>query len=151
MRESVSADMKRYNYLLGETSAVYHEMALKFGLSDSAMNILYAICDQGDQCALQDICRWSGLSKQTVNSAIRKMEAEGIVYLKSADSRNKNVCLTEKGANLAERTARRILRAENEILASWTEEDVKKYLELTERFLTEIREKAKQMKAGDMT
>jgi len=30
MRESVSTDMKRYNYLLGETSAVYHEMALKF-------------------------------------------------------------------------------------------------------------------------
>ena len=151
MRETTSKIMKRFNYLLGELDAVYHDMSLKLGLSDSAMNILYTICDQGDRCLLQNICRWSGLSKQTINSAIRKLETEGVVYLERAGSRNKDVCLTEQGMELAERTVGRIMQAENEIFASWTEEDVKKYLELTERFLTEIRKKAKQMKAGDMT
>ena len=43
MREPVSKVMKRYNYLLGELNAVYHEMSLKLGLSDSAMIILYTI------------------------------------------------------------------------------------------------------------
>ena len=41
------------------------------------------------------------------------------------------------------------MQAENEIFASWTEEDVEKYLELTAHFLAAIREKAEQMKAGD--
>ena len=149
MRETTSKIMKRFNYLLGELDAVYHDMSLKFGLSDSAMNILYTICDQGDRCLLQNICRWSGLSKQTINSAIRKLETEGVVYLERAGSRNKDVCLTEQGMELAERTVGRIMQAENEIFASWTEEDVEKYLELTAHFLAAIREKAEQMKAGD--
>ncbi len=151
MWEPVSKVMKRYNYLLGELNAVYHEMSLKLGLSDSAMIILYTICDQGERCPLQDICRYSGLSKQTVNSALRKLEAEGVIYLVSAGSRNKTVCLTEKGMGLAERTVKRIMQAENEIYASWPEQDVEKYLELTEHFLTALQEKAERMKAGDET
>ena len=43
MREPDSKVMKRFNYLLGEMDAVYHEMALKLGLSDSAMIILYTV------------------------------------------------------------------------------------------------------------
>ena len=151
MWEPVSKVMKRYNYLLGELNAVYHEMSLKLGLSDSAMIILYTICDQGERCPLQDICRYSGLSKQTVNSALRKLEAEGVLYLEAAGSRNKTVCLTEKGMGLAERTVKRIMQAENEIYVSWPEQDVEKYLELTEHFLTTLQEKAERMKAGDET
>lgn len=149
MKEPVLKIMKRFNYLLGELDAVYHEMSLKLGLTDSAMIVLYTICDQGDGCPLQNICRYSGLSKQTVNSALRRLEAEGILYLESAGSRNKNVCLTEAGTVLAERTAGRILQAENEIFASWPESDTEKYLKLTENFLTALKEKAEQMKAGD--
>ncbi|MDE6895864.1 MAG: MarR family transcriptional regulator, partial [Lachnospiraceae bacterium] len=67
-----------------------------------------------------------------------------------AGSRHKKVCLTEAGRELAERTAKRIMQAENEIFASWPEADVEKYLELTEHFLTALGEKAKTMKAGDM-
>lgn len=151
MKESTSKTMKRFNYLLGELSAVYHDMALKLGLSDSAMNVLYTICDQGESCLLQNICRWSGLSKQTVNSAIRKLEAEGILYLETAGSRNKNVCLTEKGLDLAEQTAGRVLQAENEIFESWPEEDVEKYLELTEHFLRALQEKAERMEGKEQT
>lgn len=134
--------MKRFNYLLGEMEAAYHGMALKAGLSDSAMKILYAVCDNGDRCPIQHICCCSGLSKQTVNSALRKMEEEEILYLEPAGPKNKNVCLTEAGKLLAERTAGRIYRMENEILESWPQEDVQKYLELTECFLRSLQDKA---------
>ena len=49
MKSYSSKDMKRCNHLLGEIEAVYHEIALKFGLSDSTMIILYTICDEGDK------------------------------------------------------------------------------------------------------
>lgn len=139
----VSKAMKRYNYLIGEMEAVYHEMSLKTGLSDSAMKILYMVCDKDGRCPLQNIVRYYGMSKQTVNSAIRKLEAEGILYLEPAGAKNKNVCLTEEGSRLAFRTAGRVIKAENDIFKSWPEEDVQKYLELTERFLYALRDRAK--------
>ncbi len=145
MNNYISKDMKRYNYLLGEMEAVYHGMSLKLGLSDSASMILYAICEEGDSRLLSEICRLSGLSKQTVNSSIRKLEAEGILYLEKAGSKSKKVCLTEAGKDLAGRTVLRIQQAENAILTSWPRQDVEKYLELTEKFLTALREESAQM------
>lgn len=150
MKACSSRDMKRFNHLLGEIEAVYHEMALKFGQSDSVMNILYTICDYGESCPLQEICRRSGISKQTINSALRKLEREGIVYSEQAGVKGKKVCLTEKGKELVGDTAVRVIEAENGILASWPEEDVKKYLELTERFLVGIKEKAKEINTGSL-
>lgn len=148
MRNDSYRELKRYNYLLGEIEAQYHEMFLKLGLSDSASMILYTICDSGESCLLQEICRRTGISKQTINSAIRKLEREGIVYLVPAGAKNKNVCLTERGKGLAENTVMRIMEAENDIFAAWPEEDMAKYLELTERFLEAIRERADRMKGG---
>lgn len=142
-------ERKRYNHLSEEINAAYHELSLLFGLSDSAMIILYTICDSGDSCLLHEICRHSGLSKQTVNSAIRKLEAEHVVYLEAVDGRNKNVCLTARGKQLASRTAMRIIESENEIFAAWTKQDVENYLALTERFLTDLREQTKKIRSEE--
>ena len=145
MNPYTSKELKHFNHLITEIDSVYHEMSLKLGLSDSAMIILYTICNYGESCLLQDICRQSGLSKQTINSALRKLEAEGILYLEMAGSKNKKVTLTDAGMALAQKTALQVINTENEIFASWSREDVEKYLELTEDFLTAIKEKAKQL------
>ena len=118
MKTFISNEMKRYNHLIGEIDAVYHEISFNLGLSDSAMKILYTICDNGDSCLLQEISRRSGVSKQTINSAIRKLEKEGIVYLKSVGPKNKDVCLTDEGKKMARRTAVRLIEIENDIFAS---------------------------------
>lgn len=145
MKKNISRELRRYNYLFGETGAAYHEMYLKLGMSDSAISILYAVLENGDKCPLQEVCHYTGLSKQTINSALRKLEAEGIVYLEMAGPKKKNVCLTEAGKILAEKTAGRVLAAEDEIFASWPQEDVDKYLELTESFLLALKEKTKKL------
>lgn len=145
MKNKISKELKRYNFLFGETGAAYHEMYLKLGMSDSAISILYAVLENGESRPLQEICRCTGLSKQTINSAIRKLETDGILYLEISGPRNKTVCFTEKGKNLAEKTAGKVIAAENEIFASWPQEDVEKYLELTENYLISLREKAKNL------
>lgn len=145
MKNKISKELKRYNYLFGETGAVYHEMYMKFGLSDSAMSILYAVLENGGSCMLRDVCYFTGISKQTINSAVRKLESEGIVYLETVGSKNKKIYLTKEGQNLAEKTAGCVIEAENEIFASWSQKDVEKYLELTERFMRDLKEKAENM------
>ncbi|MCI9530678.1 MAG: MarR family transcriptional regulator [Lachnospiraceae bacterium] len=141
MQTSASKEIKRYNHLASEIDAAYHEMSRKLGMSDSEMIILYTICCCGDCCPLKEIRRRSGISKQTINSALRKLEAGNIVYLEPSKAKNKDVCLTEKGKALARGTAQIMIGAENQVFASWPKEDVEKYLELTERFLTDFREK----------
>lgn len=137
-------DGRRLSYLTSEIEAVYHEAALKCGLSDSALRILYTVCLQGDGCMLHEVVRLTGISKQTINSALRKLEEQGILYLKSAEGNRKNVYLTERGKKLSEKSAMRILDIENEILSSWTKAEQKSYIELTEKFLNSMREKFKE-------
>lgn len=140
MQESMQAT-RRSTYLQSEIDGVYHEIAQKMGLSDSAMIILYTLQMHDGACSLQTVCKRSGLTKQTVNSALRKLEREGTVYLAPDGARSKRVCLTEAGKALAGRTVCRLMTAENEIFASWTEEETKQYLALTESYLSALREK----------
>lgn len=134
-----SNSLNRFNYLLGETEALYHELSLAMGLSDSAMKILYTLCDLGEPCLLREILRRSGLSKQTANSALRKLETQGVLFLETADSRGKRVCLTPAGRQLAEKTVMQVIGMENAVFAGWTPEEVQTYLALTERFLQDLR------------
>lgn len=140
-----SEEMHRFTYLIGETDNTYHELALKVGLSDSAMLVLYTLSDMGGECSLQTICSFSGLAKQTINSALRKLEKEDVVILKQQNGRNKNVKLTDKGMELAENTVAKIMKIENEIMESWTKEEVQQYLSLTERYLNMLKEKMEEI------
>lgn len=147
MEQNMDSKIKRYNHLMTELDAAYHEVALKFNLSDSAMLILYTICNNGDWCLLSDITRLSGASKQTINSALRKLEAKDIVYLEPYNSRMKRVCLTDKGHAFVQDTVRRVIEVENQIFGSWTKAEWVTYLELTRRYLTMFREKARMFNA----
>ncbi len=130
MKNDFSSSLRRLNELHSQTDAVYHEMSLKLGLSDSAISILY-------RCAFS--------SKQTVHSSLRKLEAEGFLRLEGEGPRDKQVCLTEAGKALASRTALKMIHAESAILASWSKEDVAQYLALSERYLTALQEQTRQL------
>lgn len=81
---------------------------------------VYTICDCGQDgvCPLQVICLQTGLTKQTVNSVLRKLEKEDVLYLKRSGVKQKTVCLTENGKLLVKNTATRMLKAENAIWES---------------------------------
>lgn len=145
MDKFVTEDLKRFNYLTSEINAAYHEAASKLGLSDSAMMILYTICNNGDHCLLSDICQLIGVSKQTINSALRKLEADDIVYLETFSGKKKMVYLTDKGKNLADKTVVRLIEIENNIFGSWTNEELEMYLELTQRYLYSFKDKVKEL------
>lgn len=145
MTPEFSQVLKRYNYLLSETNAAYHEASSRLGLPDSSTIVLYTILDMGDPCPLRDICHYAGVSKQTINSALRRLEADGIIYLENTDGKNKTVYLTDKGRTFAKQTVSKIIAIENDIFASWTVEDVDQYLTLTKRYLQDFRERIRHL------
>ena len=92
---------KRYNYLSSEINSLYHQAAKKMGISDSVQNILYVLCDQGNQALQSEICSISGISRQTINSALSKLEQQGLVRVEPDKGRNTMVFLTEEGQKFA--------------------------------------------------
>lgn len=133
------------NCLTEETDSLYHQAALKLGVSDSVLFILYMMYVNGEKCLLYDIYKSSGISKQTVNSAIRKLENEGIVYLEKHSGKNKTVYLTEKGKSYVNKTAAKLLEAEYNAFSDWSEEEIHLYLSLIEKHNASIRKQIQNM------
>lgn len=145
MTEFMTTELRRLNYLTSEINSAYHQAALKLGLSDSTMMVLYAACNNGGSCLVSDICKISGTSRQTLHSAIRRLEADGLIDLKADNGRKKRVCLTEKGMDTSKNGVVRLTELENDIMGSWTKEEQEQYLELTKRYLTALKEKIREL------
>lgn len=124
----------QYTYLAGEINALYHEAAVKTGVSDSVQNILYVICEKGDRCLQSEISKLTSISRQTINSAIHKLEKEGIITLEQGKGRNTIVCLTGEGKAFARQKIYPLFEIENKIWEDWTEEEQQQYLLLTQKY-----------------
>lgn len=138
-------EMTRYNYLISEIESVYHEAALRFSLSNSAMMTLYVLSSQGGSCPLSELPYYTGLSKQTLNSAVRKLEAEGLIESVAVGARKKELRFTESGRQLCGGTVERLIAAENDIFETWSPAEREQYLTLTQRYLDAIRAKVKDL------
>lgn len=136
---------KEFNQVLGNINAAYHEVCVKLGISDSEFDILYNLCDLGDGCNQSAIYKNSGLGKTTINSAIKKMEKNGLLRIEQGSGRNTLVYLTEEGKKLSARTVERIIEIENMIFHSWSKEDQKMFIGLNEKYLKEFNEKTDRM------
>ena len=144
MNDHPCSHMKRFNYLNQEIETAYHKAAFKLGISDSAMQILYALLSFDGSCSIGDIITF-GTSKQTINSALRKLEKDGNIILEKMDGRKKSVSLTDKGQALAEKTALKIIEIENGIFEQWSEEDLDNYMRLTAMYCKMLKEKTENL------
>lgn len=145
MQNISKSESRRYNRIISEIDEVYHEIALKQGFSDSAMTVLCVLAEHDGTCRLPDLVRQSGCNKQTINSALRKLEQEMIIYLEPAGGKTKCVCLTEKGRMVVQNTVDKVLAAERKIYGSWSKEEWELYIALTERYLHQLRNEMKEI------
>ena len=139
MERNMSRDYQRYCSRNSEIAECYHAACTRLGLSDSVMQILYVLCLEAEPCPIGLILAESGLSKQTVHSALRSLETGGYLRLEVLDGRRKGAVLTEAGKALADRTAGRMMAAEQAVFDGWTQAEREAYLELTRRFLADLR------------
>lgn len=142
---SAGNELIEYNHLHSEMGAVYHEAALRAGLSDSVMNILYTVVTLGEDCTQATICALSGISRQTINSAIRKLEREGMVYLENQGGKHRPIRLTQKGQALAQEKVLPMVRAEEAIFAAWPQEDREALMRLTRQYLEDFKKNLEEV------
>lgn len=135
----------RINCLTEDIDSLYHRAALKLGVSDSVLFVLYMIYTNGGQCLLYDIYKSFGISKQTINSAIRKLESEDIVYLEKLNGKAKIVCLTDRGKAYIKQNAAKLFAAECNTFSDWSEEEINLYISLIEKHNTSLRKQIKKL------
>ena len=133
-------EMRELNGILDQISALYHDAAVKYGLSDCEFTILYLLREEGGACNQSVFYKVSGIRRSTVNSSIRKMEMAGSLTLCPGEGRNTRVSLTEKGKKLSARTVEKVIEAENRILDSWSAEEKAIFMDLNRRLLRQMRE-----------
>lgn len=145
MERKICSRIHRINYLNAELDALYHHASLKLGLTDSASIILYTIYDNGEDCLLSDIYKQSGISKQTVNSAIRNLEKKHIIFLEQYSGRAKKVVLTDIGKEYVQKTVARLFDAEADAFESWTEDEINAHIGYMEKYIDSFREQIEKL------
>lgn len=138
--------IRQLNHLYAQIDAIYHEAALHMGLSDSAMLVLYTLFIEGGSCPIAEIISQSSISKQTLNSALRTLEREGMVCLEADDGRRKRVSLTEAGHVRCKETVVRLIEIENRIFDAWTAEERDAYFTLTQKYRDMMKTAVEELK-----
>ena len=144
IKEKTFVNTHEINRIANELDNLYHHAALKLNLSDSAMFVLYTIYENGGKCPLNKICS-SGICKQTINSALRKLEDEEILYLEQYNGKSKLVLFTEKGIQCARQTIARLFDAEENVYCDWEQEEIDMYIKLNRKYLEKFKEQIEKM------
>ena len=135
-----------YNNLIKENDKIYRNLSKNLGLSSCSFWILYALREDTAPLTQSEICEMLHEPKQTVNSALKKLELDGYITLSSgSDRRSKSIFLTEKGHCLAARTVDLVMTAEQSALAEFSEEELHTFISLFRKYTQTLEKKTQNI------
>ncbi len=146
MKQQQSREVKEFNRLYKELDDIYHEISVKAGLSDSTFLILYALADFGSGCLQKDIADSYSVSRQTINSAIKKLESQGYLTLTRGHGRDMHLSLTEAGEALVKEKIYPVIMMENYVFEKMPPEERQSMLQLTRKYVATYRKIAADLK-----
>ncbi len=144
--DGIKRQMKEYNRQVKEYNEIYANSARKLKLSETTLGILYTL--QNNQfCTQKDLCTVLLLPKQSVNSALKKLEREGYLRMTYAENskKMKKICLTEKGIVLAKNTADRLWKAELDAIGRLSDQDRADFIRIFSQYIVFLRTEIKKM------
>lgn len=140
----MSKELKEFNSLYKEWGEIYHKISAKLGLSDSEFLIFYALVELNLD-RQKDIADYFYISKQTINSSVKKLVNTGMIELKAAKGRDMQIIFTETGKNFAQEKIIPIVDIEKSTLVALGQKDSRELLRLTRKHLDIFKEQTKQI------
>lgn len=135
-----------FNTILKDIDKQYRMAANALGVSECVLWILYALRETNDKLTQKEVVDTLLIPPQTVNSALKKMEAAGYVELRNdTDRRSKQIYLTEKGIQLAQDTADRVIAMEMKALGELTEEEQSVFLKIFHKYQDALKKHLKNL------
>ena len=141
MKDPIAAQLAAFNQLYKEMDEIYHVYAKEQGISDTVFWILYSLYENNSSYIQKELCSEWHYPPQTVNSALKSLENQGIISLEAVpgNKKNKLVSLTEHGLTLTQRVIARLTDAERNAILSMTADERMTLLSLTEKYTEFLR------------
>lgn len=142
MKEQTKQQLENLNQQIKELSGIYHQVAVRLGISDNEFWVWYTVFVMGEEYSQQDICEIWSLPKQTVNSVVMNMVKRGFIKLEVVPgTRNRKLLrLTDNGKSYGEAVVRPIFEAEYRTIARLTEEERQLCISLLNKYIRYLRE-----------
>lgn len=136
----MSKRLFEYNAIIKENEDLYRRIAKQFGLSECTFWILYTLREENTSLTQRELCYSLSQPKQTINSALKKMETDGYLELSSGeDRRRKQIRLTKKGEVLAKETVDKVIALENRTFDTFTEREQEDFLLLFRKYTDNLK------------
>ena len=125
-----------------EIDELYQMYAKKSGLSETAFWILYCVRERKEPYTQKELCDLWSYSRQTINSALKNMQAQGLIQLVLAQGnrKNKQIVLSLQGEELVKQVVDPLLQAEKRVFSKMGMDNVERYLQLEHQYLQALRE-----------
>ena len=133
--------LEQMNRQFNECNALYHELAVHYGVSDTVFWLLYSLYNSSEPQTQNRLCMEWNLPKQTMNSAVASMVRQGLLKLEPAPGRysGKLLHLTPAGRELAAKTAKPVYSAEQAALEQLGMAEAEHFVRLGQEHLNAIR------------
>ena len=98
-QDSLREQSRQMDCLYNETDRLYNGFARSCGLSECAYWVMYEIEVSSGSASLRGMAEAFSLSKQTLSSAVKSLEAKGLIELSCEEGSRKNkvASFTEAG------------------------------------------------------
>ena len=136
MQEPMMEELIVFNQIYREMDQIYHMYAKQNGLSDASLWLLYSLCER-ETYTQREICSAWHYPPQTINSALKAMEKQGMIELKAiaGNQKNKRVVLTQKGEALRDTVIHPLILAEQQAFAGLPKKERACLLGLTQKYV----------------
>ena len=142
---------RSFDRLYRRTDQLYYEMARDCGIPESAYWVMYAIHVCGGEVTVRDLAREWCYSRQTVNSALRALEARGLVETSFCEGgrKAKRVTLSEEGARFVAEQIVPANKAERRAFGALSTSEQQEMLRLVRKYVEAVESELGSMGGGE--
>ena len=142
--EETTVLIQEFNQLLKKMDSIYCKLAKSSGLSDTAFWIIYTIKNEKETYKQKDLCVMWSYSKQTINSALKKLEEQNIIQLVAVPENKKDK--KKKKIKYSENITEKFIKPVNEIEKNALNEikEKNKLINLFKKYIEEMDKKTNQ-------
>lgn len=137
MIDKIQSELLQYNQLQKKLEDFYSSFAKICGLSDSVFWIIYSVMERQEPYTQTELCNMWSFHKQTINTALKNLEADGLIRFEPSlqNKKNKQIFLTNRGITFAQKTVIPFMEMERRAFGSLDAEERKEFLRLTQKHL----------------
>ena len=150
-QDSLREQSRQMDCLYNETDRLYNGFARNCGLSECTYWVMYEIEVSSGSASLRGMAEAFSLSKQTLSSAVKSLEAKGLIELsfEEGSRKNKVASFTEAGRAFSRERIVPAIEAESRAFGSLEPEERERLVALVSRYARAIRRELDALKEGE--